>query len=64
VGPKVAQCVLLYGFGRAECVPVDVWIRRALDRFYPNGIPPEITPVAGLGQQYLFHYVRHEAVKG
>jgi N-glycosylase/DNA lyase len=58
VGPKVAQCVLLYGFARAECVPIDVWIRRALDRFYPDGIPTEITPVAGLGQQYLFHYVR------
>lgn len=59
VGPKVAECVLLYGFARAECVPVDVWIRRAIDALYPAGIPAQIQPVAGLGQQYLFHYVRH-----
>lgn len=58
VGPKVAECVLLYGFARAECVPVDVWIGRALSRYYPGGMPPEIAPVAGLAQQYLFHYMR------
>lgn len=58
VGAKVAECALLYGFARAECVPVDVWIRRALDILYPEGMPEEIAPVAGLGQQYLFHYVR------
>lgn len=59
VGAKVAECVLLYGLGRAECVPVDVWIGRALKTLYPDGIPEEIQPVAGLGQQYLFHYVRN-----
>lgn len=59
VGPKVAACVLLYGFARAECVPEDVWIKRALATHYPTGLPPEIASVAGLGQQYLFHYVRH-----
>lgn len=59
VGVKVAECALLYGFGRAECVPVDVWIARALETLYPGGMPPEIASVAGLGQQYLFHYVRN-----
>jgi N-glycosylase/DNA lyase len=59
VGPKVAQCVLLYGFARAECVPVDVWIRRALERFYPDGLPDCHAEFAGLGQQYLFHYIRN-----
>lgn len=59
VGPKVAECVLLYGYARSECVPVDVWIGRALDALYPDGLPPALTPVAGLGQQYLFHYVRN-----
>ncbi len=58
VGPKVAACALLYGFGRAGILPVDVWIRRALDEFYPDGIPQEIKEVCGLGQQYLFHYYR------
>ncbi len=61
VGPKVAACALLYGLGRADSVPVDVWINRALAAFYPNGMPDQIAPVAGLGQQYLFHYVRNQA---
>lgn len=60
VGPKVAACALLYGLGRADSVPVDVWINRALTAYYPNGIPREIEAVAGLGQQYLFHYVRNK----
>lgn len=59
VGAKVAECVLLYGFARAECVPLDVWIKRAIEQLYPQGMPEEIYPVAGLGQQYLFHYVRN-----
>lgn len=59
VGPKVADCVLLYGYSRAECVPEDVWIKRALGRLYPDGLPGFLAPVAGLGQQYLFHYVRN-----
>lgn len=60
VGPKVAACALLYGLGRADSVPVDVWINRALTAYYPDGIPAEIEAVAGLGQQYLFHYVRNK----
>lgn len=59
VGPKVAACALLYGLGRADSVPVDVWIDRALKSFYPRGMPEEIADIAGLGQQYLFHYVRN-----
>ncbi|MDR2909404.1 MAG: DNA-3-methyladenine glycosylase 2 family protein [Oscillospiraceae bacterium] len=58
VGPKVAACTLLYGCGRAECVPVDVWIGRALEAWFPGGLPEEIAPVAGIAQQYLFHYAR------
>lgn len=59
VGPKVAACALLYGLGRADSVPVDVWIDRALSEYYPNGIPDGIADVAGLGQQYLFHFMRN-----
>lgn len=57
VGPKVADCALLYGFGRVECYPRDVWIKRA-DSLFPGGFPPEFADVAGLAQQYLFHYCR------
>lgn len=59
VGPKVAACALLYGFARADVIPVDVWIKRALATFYPDGMPCGITEIVGLGQQYLFHYVRN-----
>ena len=58
VGPKVADCALLYGMYRLEAFPVDVWIKRALDRFYPLGLPEEAKKYAGIAQQYLFHYVR------
>ena len=58
VGPKVAECALLFGFGRDECLPVDVWISRVLANWFPKGLPEEILPVAGIAQQYLFHYAR------
>jgi N-glycosylase/DNA lyase len=36
VGPKVADCVLLYSFGKDEAFPIDVWIARAIARWYPH----------------------------
>lgn len=59
VGPKVADCILLYGFGQLEAFPRDVWIIRAMETFYPQGFPENLKPWAGLAQQYLFHYIRH-----
>ena len=58
VGVKVAQCVLLYGFYRTEAFPVDVWMKKALHTYYPEGFPYLDTPCAGIAQQYLFHYIR------
>jgi N-glycosylase/DNA lyase len=58
VGPKVAECVGLFGLGRLECFPVDVWIRRAMDKYFPRGLPRRFRPVAGVAQQYLFAYIR------
>ena len=60
VGPKVADCVLLYGFGKVERYPVDVWIKRVMADMYPDGFPEMLTPTAGIAQQYLFHYVRNK----
>ncbi len=34
VGPKAADCVLLFGFGFFEAFPVDVWIRRIMAKTY------------------------------
>lgn len=58
VGPKVAECALLYGMYRVECFPVDVWIKRVMEQFYPKGFPEFAKEYAGIAQQYLFHYMR------
>lgn len=59
VGPKVADCTLLFGFGRAECFPMDTWMKKVMAVLYPGGLPQKLLPVAGLAQQYLFHYARN-----
>lgn len=63
VGPKIADCVLLYGVGRFDSFPVDVWIRRAMSILFPKGLPQHALPVAGIAQQYLFHYARTTGLK-
>lgn len=58
VGPKVAECVLLYGFHKTECFPMDVWMKRAMAQLLPGMVPDDFGPNAGLAQQYIFHYSR------
>ena len=58
VGPKVAECVLLFGMYRTEAFPIDVWIKRVLAQYYPDGFPEFAKSNAGIAQQYLFHYIR------
>ena len=58
VGPKVADCVMLFGFGRVECFPLDVWMKRVMADYYPNGFPENLLDTAGIAQQFLFHYIR------
>ena len=59
VGPKVAECVLLFGMYRTEAFPIDVWIKRVLAEYYPDGFPSFAAQDAGIAQQYLFHYIRN-----
>jgi N-glycosylase/DNA lyase len=33
IGPKAADCILLFGFGKYEAFPVDVWIRRIMQHY-------------------------------
>lgn len=61
VGPKVAECVLLFGMHRTEAFPVDVWIKRVLAEYYPDGFPEFAKENAGIAQQYLFHYIRNRS---
>ena len=58
VGKKVADCALLYGLGRMECCPTDVWMGRVFAQLYPQGLPDFALPYSGIAQQYLFHYSR------
>ncbi|MEE0801401.1 MAG: DNA glycosylase [Gemmiger sp.] len=60
VGIKVANCVALFGYGRLECAPVDVWIRRVIDRYYDGVNPFPRYGNAGILQQYLFYEARRE----
>ena len=34
VGPKVADCILLFGLKRFEVFPIDVWVRRVMNDLY------------------------------
>jgi N-glycosylase/DNA lyase len=59
VGPKVAACTLLFGFDRTDAFPVDVWVKRVIEKYFPA--PFDATALgayAGLAQQYLFYYER------
>ena len=73
VGDKVADCVSLFGFGRLEAFPIDVWIERALRRLYglegsyarlrrdATGLFGEY---AGYAQEYLYLNERSLAADG
>lgn len=57
VGIKVANCVLLFAYGRTGAVPVDTWIRRIIDEKYAGTDPFRAYGVsAGIMQQYAFYY--------
>ncbi len=59
VGDKVADCVLLFGFAKYDAFPRDVWVKRLMARFYPDGLPECARGIEGVAQQYLFDYVRN-----
>lgn len=59
VGPKVADCAMLFGLYRIDAFPKDVWVKRVMAEYYPNGLPDCVKGVEGIAQQYLFHYIRN-----
>ncbi len=75
VGPKVADCILLFGFNRYEVFPIDVWVRRVMNNLYiKNEEESKVSRVqieklavdkygklAGLAQQYLFYWERERS---
>ncbi|MEM1297252.1 MAG: DNA glycosylase [Verrucomicrobiota bacterium] len=76
VGPKIADCALLFGFDRLSAFPVDVWIERILrERYFPRRRKPlskkelekwalqHFGDYGGLAQQFLFHFARKGSKK-
>jgi N-glycosylase/DNA lyase len=60
VGNKVADCVLLFGFGFLESFPIDVWVKRVIDESFGSGFDPKtLGAYAGIAQQYLFNHRRN-----
>jgi len=69
VGPKIADCVLLYSGTHLAAFPVDTWIIKSMERRYAlaGWNPLQIAhfgrrhfgPQAGFAQQFLFNYERH-----
>jgi N-glycosylase/DNA lyase len=76
VGPKVANCVLLFALEHLDAFPIDVWIERVLrERYFrgKRGVTParlrefsqsHFGPYGGYAQQYLFHHARTERRRG
>lgn len=63
VGLKVASCVALFGLNKLDTFPVDVWIKRVLEKYYPAGLDiSTLGDYRGLSQQYLFYYERYKNV--
>lgn len=59
IGDKVANCFMLYGLHRMDRFPIDVWMKRALERHFPKDFDPAgLGAYAGLAQQYIFYYAR------
>ena len=59
VGPKVSACVLLFGFHKTDAFPVDVWMKKVIDRHFGGVLDTKAYGnYAGLAQQYLFYYER------
>lgn len=68
VGPKVADCVMLFSMGKTDAFPVDVWIKRIMESLYIKQEMPlnqiqkyaeeKFGEYAGIAQQYLFFYAR------
>lgn len=69
IGPKVASCILLFGFHRTEKFPVDTWIEQVYYNHFSKEkrtrpqiqtyFEEEFGKFSGIAQQYLFYYERN-----
>lgn len=72
IGPKIADCILLFAYKKKDSFPVDVWIKRIMETLYfgkevkQNQVSDlgreKFGRYAGVAQQYLFYYGRENAI--
>ncbi len=70
IGPKVANCIMLFGLGDVAAFPVDTWVRHIMNDMYgfsesdAKGMMEfaheKFGDYAGYAQQYLFYYYREK----
>ena len=70
IGPKVASCILLFGFSKTEKFPVDTWIEQVYYNHFSKEkrkrpqiqeyFESEFGNFSGIAQQYLFFYEREK----
>ncbi len=67
VGPKVADCILLFGYHKMDVFPVDTWVKKIYDDLFGISSSPKVIRQklietygenAGYAQQYLFYHKR------
>lgn len=65
IGPKVADCIMLFGMNKREVFPVDVWMHRLSVELLGETLTPEkasqklvekFGALSGYAQQYLYYY--------
>lgn len=62
VGPKVANCIMLFAYHRIAAFPIDVWITRILEKEYNNNFNiNQYKGYAGVLQQYMFYYAQNSS---
>lgn len=72
VGPKVADCILLYSGTRYDVFPTDVWVKRVMEELYfkreaslkeiQEFVSGRFGNLAGFAQQYLFYFARENKI--
>lgn len=72
VGPKVADCILLFSGIKQDVFPTDVWVKRVMEELYfgretslkeiQEFIKDYFGELAGFAQQYLFYYARENKI--
>ena len=66
IGPKVADCILLFGLQRFDVFPVDVWIEKSYHKYFESGLKTRekmseylvsrFKDLSGFAQQYIYNY--------